>query len=96
MYPLFEFNAGIFFLSFITTEMASVKFPNLKLFIAKGNRKIKIHHAYLGFTLAFVSSLIGQVPLLNMGLGTLSSDLFEHIRDFFKKRKERMKKIKLV
>jgi len=77
---MFEFNLGVFTLSFIVTEVTTQIFPNLRFFIFNGNKKIKIHHAYLGAFLAFLAGSMGQVTLLNIGLGTMSSDILLHIK----------------
>jgi len=88
--PIFQFNLSIFVLSFLITEVTSIKILPLRLFISHGGRRIKIHHAYLGFLLAFISSLFGQVALLNVGLGAFFSDIFF---EFSKVIKSRFRKI---
>ncbi|MEM5869633.1 MAG: hypothetical protein QXR09_00470 [Candidatus Aenigmatarchaeota archaeon] len=87
----FQFDFLIFSLGFIITEIVTRNFPKLRLFIANGKKKIKIHHAYIGAVGAFFASLTGQVALLNISLGTIANDLFCHLKDkiskFLKKSK---------
>ncbi|MEM5772927.1 MAG: hypothetical protein QXL86_01735 [Candidatus Aenigmatarchaeota archaeon] len=88
--PLLHFDFIIFSIGFIATELVTRYFPKLRLFVANGKKKIKIHHAYLGAIAAFFSALTGQVALLNISLGTMANDLVCHLRKkiskFFKTR----------
>ena len=77
----FHFDFLIFSLGFIATELVTRYFPKLRLFIASGKKKIKIHHAYLGAAVAFFSAITGQVALLNISLGTMVNDLVYHLRN---------------
>ncbi|MEM5879326.1 MAG: hypothetical protein QXU74_02425 [Candidatus Aenigmatarchaeota archaeon] len=77
----FQFDLIIFSLGFIITELVTRNFPKLRLFIANGRKKIKIHHAYLGVVGAFFASLTGQAALLNISLGTMANDLFCHLKN---------------
>jgi hypothetical protein len=81
----FQFDLLIFSLSFLAAELVTKYFPKLKLFIANGRKKIKIHHAYLGAVAAFFSALTGQAALLNISLGTLANDIFYHLKNRIKK-----------
>jgi len=80
IYPVFEFNLGIFLFSFLVSELAARKFPKMELSLMNGERKIKIHHAYLGALIASLSSLVGQIMLLNIGLGIMFNDIFYHAK----------------
>jgi hypothetical protein len=80
LFPIFQFDATLFMLSFLATQFTTWRFPKLRLFILNGTKRIKIHHAYIGALIAFFAGLAGQVALVNIGLGTMSNDIFCHLR----------------
>jgi hypothetical protein len=74
----FQFDLLIFGLSFLATELVARKLYPCFLLIR--NKKIRIHHAYVGAILAFFSALTGQIVLLNVGLGAMTNDIIGHLR----------------
>jgi len=82
--PSYPFEPGIFLFSFLATELTTRVFPELRLFVLNGSKKIKIHHAYIGALLAFFAGLAGQIALVNIGLGTMSNDIFCHLKKALK------------
>jgi hypothetical protein len=88
---LFQFDLLIFGLGFLATELVTRYFPKLRLFIANGKKRIKIHHAYVGAAAAFFSAITGQVALFNISLGAMANDIYCHLKNkiskFFKKSK---------
>jgi len=79
MYPVFEFDLTIFALSFLASELTSRRLRSC-YFVINGKKEIRLHHAYIGALLAFIAGLVGQVMLLNVGLGTMFNDILYHLK----------------
>jgi hypothetical protein len=83
-----EFQPTIFILSFSVTQLICIKFPEMKFFLFRKSKRVRLHHAFTGGLLALVASLIGQPFLFNIGLGGMIQDIFNHslkiFRRFFK------------
>lgn len=76
---LFDFNPLIFASTFSVCQVISFKFPNLKFFIKlQENKMYRIHHAIFGGIVALIMAFFQQPILLNVGLGAMSQDIFNH------------------
>jgi hypothetical protein len=82
-----EFQPVVFVLTFSVTQLISLKFPEIKFFLMRKSKRLRIHHAFAGGLLALFASFIGQPILLNVGLGGMIQDIFDHsikiLRKFF-------------
>jgi hypothetical protein len=86
MLGVFQFDFLFFTLGFIISNFLGKKLHPCFLLIRK--KKIRIHHAYVGAILTFLSTITGQVALLNIALGTFFNDIFYHL-------KKKLSKIKI-
>jgi hypothetical protein len=83
--PFLEFQPPIFILSFIISQLLSIKFPGMKFYLMKKNKKFRIHHAYAGGLLALIASLSGHPFWFNIGLGGMVQDVLNHLYKVLKR-----------
>lgn len=73
-----EFQLPIFILTFSISQLICIKFPNIKFFLMKKSKRVRIHHAFAGGLLALFAGLAGQPFLFNVGLGGMIQDILNH------------------
>jgi len=81
-----EFQPVIFILTFSISQLLSIKFPEMKFFLFRKSKRLRIHHAFAGGILALGSSLIGHSFWFNIGLGGMLQDIFNESLKFLRKR----------
>jgi hypothetical protein len=87
-YVINEFQPTIFILTFSVLQLISIKFPEIKFFLFRKSKRVRLHHAFAGGLMALAANLIGQPLLFNIGLGGMIQDIFNHslkiLRKLFK------------
>jgi hypothetical protein len=86
MGPVIEFQPVIFILTFSITQLLSIKFPEMKFFLFRKSKRIRLHHTFTGGLLALIASLTGNPLLFNIGLGGMLQDIFNHSFKTLRKR----------
>jgi hypothetical protein len=81
-----EFQPAIFILTFSVTQLISIKFPELKFFLMRRSKRLRLHHAITGGLLALAASVGGYSLWFNIGLGGMLQDIFNHFLKVFRKR----------
>ncbi len=84
--PVIEFQPLIFILTFSVTQLISIKFPDMKFFLFRRSKKLRLHHAFTGGILALAASLTGSPLWFNIGLGGMLQDIFNHSIKIIRKR----------
>jgi len=84
--PIIEFQPIIFLVTFSITQLISIKFPDMKFFLFRKSKKIRVHHAYTGGLVALLTSLTGHPIWFNISLGLMLQDVFNHSIKIFRKR----------
>ncbi len=85
LFTVNEFQPVIFILTFSVTQLINIKFPDMKVFLMRKSKKLRIHHGFAGGLLVLFASFIGQPILFNVGLGGMFQDIFTHSIKTFKK-----------
>jgi len=81
-----EFQPTIFILTFSVSQLISIKFPEFKVFLMRKSKRFRIHHGFVGGLLVLLASLTGHPLWLNIGLGGMLQDIFNHSLKFLRKR----------
>jgi hypothetical protein len=84
--PMIEFQPMIFVATFSITQLISLKYPEMKFFLMRREKRIRVHHAFTGGLVALATTLIGQPFLFNVSLGVMIQDVFNHSLKILRKR----------
>jgi hypothetical protein len=86
MGPVIEFQPAIFILTFSISQLISIKYPDMKFFLMKKSKKLRVHHAFIGGILAILASLTANPFWFNVGLGGMIQDILNHSLKILRKR----------
>ena len=95
MIELNTLSLSIFLASFLFAELTSRYFIKEAYFVIKirnKQKKIKIHHLYVGTILATVSAFFNQIIIFLIGVGIALNDLIIETRNFFNQKFEELNK----
>jgi len=81
-----EFQPIIFVATFSITQLISLKYPELKFFLFRKSKRVRVHHALTGGLIALAASLGGYPLWFNIGLGGMLQDIFNHSLKVLRKR----------
>ncbi len=81
-----EFQPVIFLATFSITQLISIKFPEMKFFLFRKSKRMRLHHTFTGGLLALAATLGGYSLLFNIGLGGMLQDIFNHSIKILRKR----------
>jgi hypothetical protein len=84
--PVIEFQPFIFIITFSITQLISIKYPDMKFFLMKKSKKLRLHHAFTAGLLVLFASLTGHAIWFNIGLGGMIQDIFNHSFKVLRKR----------
>lgn len=90
-----DYQPVFFILSFSICQFFNIKFPEMKIFLMRKSRRLRIHHAFGGGLLALISGLTGHPIWFSIGLGGMSQDVLIHFLKVLRKNlKTRIKFLK--
>jgi hypothetical protein len=84
--PVIEFQPIVFLATFSISQIISIKFPDMKIFLMRKSKRLRVHHAFAGGLFAFLTSFIGNPFLFNISLGMMIQDIFNHSIKVLRKR----------
>jgi len=84
--PVIEFQPIVFLATFSISQIISIKFPEMKFFLMRKSKKLRVHHVFTGGLFAFLTSFIGNPFLFNISLGMMIQDIFNHSIKVLRKR----------
>jgi len=84
--PIVEFQPMIFLATFSITQLISIKYPEMKVFLFRKSKKLRVHHAFTGGLLILLASFTGHPFWFNIGLGGMLQDVFNHSIKILRKR----------
>jgi len=81
-----EFQPTIFILTLSVSQLINIKFPEFKVYLMRKNKRLRLHHGFVGGLLVLLASLTGHSLWFNIGLGGMFQDIFNHSLKFLRKR----------